>query len=108
MDGAPSNGKREAPTGSIGTGTPMVPLASPPLRFPVQGQLELGQVLELRVPFSRVASTPPHIRMCNLRMFAMEILDPTKGDGMWLLLGFQFMMILKLMTGSHAGFQTRG
>jgi hypothetical protein len=30
----------------------MLPLASLPFRFPVQGQLELGQVLELRVPFS--------------------------------------------------------
>ncbi len=24
---------------------------------------------------------PPHIRMCNLRMFAMEILDPTSIKG---------------------------
>jgi hypothetical protein len=32
----------------------------------------------------------------------MEILDPRTGDGMWLLLGLKLMMILKLMTGSHA------
>jgi hypothetical protein len=80
----------------------MLPLASPPFRFPVQGQLELGQVLELLFPFSLtvefqklppiseyIGKDPPHIRMCNRRMFAMEILDPTKGDGMWLLSGVE-------------------
>jgi hypothetical protein len=35
-------------------------------------------------------------------MFAMEILDPRAGDGMWLVLGLKLVMILKLMTGSNA------
>jgi len=35
-------------------------------------------------------------------MFAMEILDPRAGDGMWLLLGLKLVMILKLMTRSNA------
>jgi hypothetical protein len=40
--------------------------------------------------------------MYNQRMFAMEVLDPRAGDGMWLLLGLKLVMILKLMTGSNA------